>query len=144
MKALRWLFGGLVFGVIAQIIGGIIYGAIFPNWYSIETVPGLLRPMNYIGFKVGLPIMNLIQGLLLSFVYVIFYKGIPGKSPVAKGVNFGFLLWLANALPGVLISFCTENIRFPLPCLIHTLIVMVFGSLIIGAIWGKSLGAQGQ
>lgn len=142
MKALRCFLGGLVFGIIAQIAGGIIYGVIFPNWYSIETVPGLLRSMNHAGFKVGLPVMNIVQGLLLSFVYTIFYKGIPGKSPVTKGASFGFLLWLAGALPGVLISFCTTSMRFPLPCLMHTLAVMMIGSLIIGVIWGKSLEAQ--
>lgn len=142
MKALRWFLGGLVFAIIAQIVGGIVYGMLFPNWYSVETATELFRPLDSMGFKVGLPVLNLVEGLLLSLVYAIFYKAIPGKRPITKGAFFGFLLWLVGPFTGTLINFATENMRFPLPCLVDTLIIMVLGCKTIAKIWGKSLEIQ--
>ncbi len=137
MKVLRWFLGGLAFGVISQIVGGIIYGGIFPNWY--EASQEFFRAMDHIGFKVGLPVMNIVQGLLVAIVYAVLYQGIPGKSPTAKGAIFGLLLWIASSLPGMLIQFCISTMRFPLPCLINSLVASVVGCLVIAAIWGKSL-----
>ncbi|MEW6095612.1 MAG: hypothetical protein AB1567_03680 [bacterium] len=137
MKVLRWFLGGLAFGVISQIVGGIIYGGIFSRWY--EASQEFFRPMNHPGFTVGLPVMNLVQGLLIGLVYAVLYKGIPTKSSVSKGTIFGLLLWIAGPLPGMLIQFCISTMRFPLPCLINSLVVTVVGCLVIAAIWGKSL-----
>jgi len=135
MKVLRWFLAGLAFGVISQIVGGIIYGGIFPNWYFASQE--FFRPMDHLGFKVGLPVMNLVQDLLLAIVYAVLYQGIPGKSPASKGAIFGLLLWIASPLPGMLIQFCISTMRFPLPCLINSLVASVVGCLAIAAIWGK-------
>ncbi|MEW6620965.1 MAG: hypothetical protein AB1422_16795 [bacterium] len=137
MKVVRWFVAGLAFGIISQIVGGIIYGGIFAHWY--DCCSQLFRPMDSPLFTIGLSVMNLVQGLLLAAIYPVFYKGIPTQKPISKGVIFGLLLWIATALPGMLTDFCVTNMRFPLPCLIYTLITMVVGCLVIGAIWGKSL-----
>ncbi len=137
MKVLRWFLAGLAFGVIAQIVGGIIYMAIFPHWY--DACKQLFRPVDDAYFMIGLPVMNLVQGWLIACVYVLLYKGIPGENVLSKGIIFGLLLWIVGPLPGMLTDFCVTTMRFPLPCLIYTFVVTVVGCLAIAAIMGKSI-----
>lgn len=141
MKIVRWFLAGLAFCVISQIVGGIIYGAIFPHWY--DSCEEFFRPMSSPYFQMGLPLLNLFQGLLLAAIYSVLYYGIPGKNAISKGSIYGLLLWLAGPLPGVLSQFCVTVLRFPLPCLIFTFVSMVVGGLVIGSIFGKSLEKQG-
>ncbi|MDI6735083.1 MAG: hypothetical protein QME42_02650 [bacterium] len=142
MKVLRWFLAGLAFGVIAQIVGGIVYMGIFPHWY--ESCRQLFRPMDHPYFMIGLPLMNLVQGLLLAIVYAVLYNGIPAKTPVLKGIVFGLLLWLVGPLTGMLTDFCVTTMRFPLPCLIYTFVGTVVGCLSIAVIWGKSLEKKAE
>lgn len=135
MKVGRWFLAGLAFGIIAQVIGGIIYGAIFPHWYDCSKE--FFRPMDHPGFMIGLPLLNSGQGLLLALVFPVLYPGIPGKSHIVKGAIFGLLIWLISTLPGLISQVCTTVLRFPLPCLIYTLVSMVLGCLTIAAILGK-------
>lgn len=50
--------------------------------------------------------ISLIEGIIFSFVYIIFYKSLPGDK-LKKGLSFGFLAWLLGILPAMLTIFVT-------------------------------------
>lgn len=133
-KVLRWLVGSILFFVIGQVIAIGVYGGLFPNYYQgYES----FRPMGSLHFRFGLPLMCLIQAMVISLLYAVFYKGIPGAG-VLKGVVFGLLLWLFCG-SGIVISYCTVVEPFPIPCLVQTLVSMIVGGLVISAVYGKVL-----
>lgn len=87
---------------------------------------------------VKLTLLSMVMGLAFSFLYLMFYRGIPGKSPAKKGFIFGFLLWL----PWLVDSFFQYAMRpgpFQLPCLIAGMILTPLGGMFIALIYGKSL-----
>jgi len=133
-KVLRWLLASVLFFVIAQIIAMVVYGVLFPNYYQGYEA---FRPMTSLHFRFGLPLMGMVQAMIFSLLFVVFYKGIPWAG-ILKGVSFGLLMWLPSGC-GIIITYCTTIEPFPVPCLVYTLISMIVGGLVMSAVYGKSL-----
>ncbi|MBI4848073.1 MAG: hypothetical protein HY808_05770 [Nitrospirae bacterium] len=131
-KVLRWLLASVLFFVVAQAIAMGVYGALFPNYYQGYEA---FRPMSSLHFRFGLPLVSLMQSMVISLLYAVFYKGIPGAG-ILKGIVFGFLLWLMTGC-GIVLSYCTTIEPFPVPCLVQTLAGMIVGGMVISAVYGK-------
>ncbi|MBU1752560.1 hypothetical protein KKG56_01680 [bacterium] len=133
-NVLRWLLASVLFFVIAQVVAIGVYGGLFPNYYEGYVA---FRPMSSLHFRFGLPLMGLIQAMVISLLYAVFYKGIPGAG-ILKGVVFGLLLWLMTGC-GIVITYCTTVMPFPVPCLVQTIISMIIGGVVISAVYAKVL-----
>ncbi|MFH1860667.1 MAG: hypothetical protein ABH870_06620 [bacterium] len=55
-----------------------------------------------------------------------------------KGIVFGSLLWLMTGC-GIVITYCTTVVPFPVPCLVQTFASMIIGGMVISAVYGKVL-----
>jgi hypothetical protein len=139
MKKLgRILVSGLAYGIIAQVVGGLIYGGIFMKW--TQEASFMWRPMDSLLWKIGMPLSSLLEGILVAIGYTILYKGIPGQG-IKKGLTFGFILWLIYSLGGELSWYCMS----PLPVMLvfagwlYGLLVYGIGGIVISLIYGKTL-----
>ena len=138
MKILRGILGGIAFGVIGEIFGWLIYAVLFVKW-TIQ-VSQLWRPMDSTYWRIGMPLADILSGLLIALAYAILYKGIPGTG-IKKGLIFGFILWLITRVGGELFFYAMSPIPFMLVIAgwLHGLFAGPLGGIVLAAIYGKSL-----
>jgi len=138
MKIIRGIVGGIVFGIIAEILGWLVYMVLFGKW--VEQSSHLWRPFESLYWRVGMPLTDLLLGLMMALGYALLYKGIPGTG-LGKGVAFGLIMWLISRVPGELFMYVMTPEPFILVIAgwLHGIITMVLGGLAIAAIFGKSL-----
>jgi hypothetical protein len=138
MKFLRGILGGVVFGIIGEISGFIIYGVLFMKW--ISEAGQVFRPMDSLYMRIGMPLADILGGLMVALAYAILYKGIPGTG-IKKGLAFGLILWLITRFAGEIFFYVMSPIPFTLIIAgwIHGLLVGVLGGMAMAAIYGKSL-----
>lgn len=48
---------------------------------------------------------SLLLNTILSFVYALINKGVPGKNKLVKGAVFGLCVWAAGMLPGMFATY---------------------------------------
>ena len=138
MKFLRGILGGVVFGIIGEISGFIIYVVLFMKW--ISEAGQVFRPMDSLYMRIGMPLADILGGLMVALAYAILYKGIPGTG-IKKGLAFGLILWLITRFAGEIFFYVMSPIPFTLIIAgwIHGLLVGVLGGMAMAAIYGKSL-----
>ena len=138
MKILRGILGGVAFGIIGEIFGWVIYGVLFIKW-TVEAHQ-IWRPMESLYWRIGMPLADILGGLMVALAYAVLYKGIPGIG-VRRGLVFGLILWLITRLAGELFFYAMCPIPFMLVVAgwIHGLIVGALGGIVVAAIYGKSL-----
>ncbi len=135
MKRLRWFIAGIVWGVFSYVVHGVVNGGIFKNWYKGHEY--LYRTFDS-AMMIRLFILNIIMGLVVSLLYSVLYKGIPGKSIVGKGFLFGILFFLPR-LVGLFFQYTLNLGPFPFPCLISEIIAIPLGGILIALIYGKEI-----
>ncbi|UCB57750.1 MAG: hypothetical protein JSV30_04000 [Candidatus Omnitrophota bacterium] len=135
MKALRWLIAGLIWGIFSNVIHGIVNGGIFKDWYV--GYEHLYRSFDST-MMTKLILLSIVMGLVLSFLYLVIHRGIPGNTPAKKGFIFGVLLFLPQ-LVGLFFQHTMSAGPFPLPCLISGIIATPVGGVLIALIYGKRL-----
>lgn len=135
---LRGILGGVVFGIIGEIFGWLIYGMLFMKW--TEQASHMWRPMESLHWRIGMPLADIFSGLMVSLGYTLLYTGIPGNG-LKKGLMYGLILWLITRVAGELFWYTMSPLPFMLVIAgwLHGLIVMSLGGLAIAAIYGESL-----
>jgi hypothetical protein len=138
MKIVRGIIGGVVFGILGEIFGWLIYGACFKD--AVTAVSQFWRPMDSLYWRVGMPLVDIFAGLMIALGFALFYKGIPGEG-IKKGLVFGLILWLMSRVPGELFWYVMSPIPFSLVIAgwIHGILVAAIGGMVLAAIYGKSL-----
>ena len=99
MKVSKIIVAGILVTVFNAILGGLTCGYMFSWIYRVPPVCAW-KPMTGppgMSFYIG----SLLVSILLAAVYAVINKGIPGKSLVAKGLNYGFYVWAVGLLPGM-------------------------------------------
>ncbi len=139
MKILRGILAGISFGIIGEIFGWLIYGVLFIQW--VNESANVWRPMDDPTMRIWMPVVDILGGFAVAFVYAILFKGIPGTG-VKKGIFFGLILWLVTRFVGELFFYVMSPIPFMIVIAgwIHGLFVAVLGGAAVAAIYGKSLG----
>jgi hypothetical protein len=135
---IRGILGGIAFGIIGELFGWLVYGALFATWS--QQASHLWRPMDSLYWRLGMPLADIFSGLMVSLAYAILYKGIPGEG-LKKGLIFGLILWLVTRLAGELFYYVMSPIPFMLVVAgwLHGLLVAALGGIALAAIYGKSL-----
>ncbi|MEW5758715.1 MAG: hypothetical protein AB1755_04530 [Candidatus Omnitrophota bacterium] len=136
MRIGKILTAGVVITIFNAIVGMLTCGGIF-NWvYKIEPT-NIWKPMDGppgVMFMIG----SLILSILLSFVYALISKGIPGKNKFIKGLVFGLCVWVVGILPGMLATyaFMTVSTTVVIYWTILELVKAPLQGMIIAVIYG--------
>lgn len=86
------LVAGIIYAVIAQISGFLVWGNLFEN--DIKATMSLWRAPDDPLMMYGLIIGNLVTGLAAACLFAKFAKGSCCDNPVKTGLCYGFKLWL--------------------------------------------------
>ncbi len=103
MKIKKIIIAGAAVAVFNVAVGMMTSGVIF-NWvYKLEPTQ-IWKPIEG-GPGVTFLAASLVLGIILSFVYALIQKGIPGGSRLMKGIVFGLCVWAAGRLPGIFATY---------------------------------------
>jgi len=121
---------GILLGVILFVLSS-IEGWLAGSLYTVSD-PNLWRPTTG-HWWVYLLVFNLIVGLLFTLIYGLFYSAIPDRG-AARGLQFGFWIWLIGSVPGLLMTWLMMAV--PEELIIVWLISGLVNYLIIGVLMG--------
>jgi hypothetical protein len=82
---------------------------------------------------------TLILSIVLSYVYALINRGIPGKNRFMKGLVFGAIVWAVGLLPGMLATYAFMTVA-PTVIIYWTIAGLIktpLEGLIIAAIYGE-------
>lgn len=108
------LFLGVLVGIgmlATSFVASFALNILFPSTVQEYQNPALFRPWSD-------PLMLLyfvhpfMLGIALAFVYERVKTVLPGKTPLLRGMKFGFIVWLVATLPGMLISYSSFSLSF--------------------------------
>jgi hypothetical protein len=137
MKTGKILIAGVVVTVFNAIVGGVTCGGVF-NWvYKLEPT-NVWKPMNG-GPDAMFMIGSLVLSIILSFVYALINRGIPGGNKFTKGIVFGLCVWAVGMLPGMFATYAFMTVATPVVIYwtILGLIKTPLEGMIIAAIYGE-------
>lgn len=106
MKVFKWFIAGVANGILAHLASGFFCGFVFASGY-LEN-PETWKPMEHLPMG-QMFLLNIVAGLIFTYVYMTFYKGIPGEGKISKGINFGVLVWLIEGITGPLMGLVFIN-----------------------------------
>jgi len=106
MKIFKWLIAGVTNGILAHLASGFFCGFVFAFGY-LEN-PETWQPMQQLPLG-QMALLSIVAGLIFAYVYMAFYKGIPGEGKISKGIHFGVLVWLIGGITGPLMSLLFIN-----------------------------------
>jgi len=138
MKIGKVLIAGVAVTVFNVVVGMVTCGGVF-NWvYKLEPT-NVWKPMGNSGPGAGFMLGSLILSVVLSFVYALIEKGIPGKNKLVKGLVFGLCVWAVGILPGMFATyaFMTVATTVVIYWTIIGLIKTPLDGMIIAAIYGE-------
>ena len=121
--------GGILFGVL----DGVIHGNPFAQ-RCYEVFKPIARTS--INVPAGLAI-DLAYGFVLTGVFLLLYRSLPGEAGLAKGMSFALLVWFFR----VVMSVASQWMMFELPAqaVLYTLITGLAEMLVLGALFGITL-----
>jgi hypothetical protein len=82
---------------------------------------------------------QLVLSVILSFVYALIQKGLPGGSKLKKGMVFGLCVWAVGLLPGMFATYTFMTVA-PTVIIYWTVLGLIQSPLegmIIAAIYGE-------
>ncbi|MFA5028801.1 MAG: hypothetical protein WC713_13100 [Candidatus Methylomirabilota bacterium] len=137
MKVEKILIAGVVLTVFNAVIGMVTCGWIFSWVYKLEPI-NVWKPMNG-GPGAMFMIGSFVLSVILSFVYALIQKGIPGGSKFMKGIVFGLCVWAVGMLPGMFATyaFMTVATTVVIYWTILGFIKTPLEGMIIAAIYGE-------
>ncbi len=137
MKIVKILIAGVAVTIFDVIIGMVTCGGVFSWVYKLEPI-SVWKPMNG-GPGAMFMIGSLILSIILSFVYALINKGIPGGNKLTKGIVFGLCVWAVGMLPGMFTTyaFMTVATTVVIYWTILGLIKTPLEGMIIAAIYGE-------
>ena len=121
--------------IATSILGFVTCGWLF-NWiYQIP--PNIWKTAEQVaGNMVWAVLLSLIPAILFTAVFVILYKGIPGKG-LKKGMNYGILIWLVSSFGGLMALpfYMTISATVIIYWIIQSLVMNVINGVIVAAIY---------
>lgn len=109
MKIRKIFIAGVAVTIFNVIVGMATCGGVF-NWvYKLEPV-NVWKPMGDSGPGIIFMAGSLLLSIVLSFVYALINKGIPGNNKFVKGLVFGVCVWAVGMLPGMFATYTFMNV----------------------------------
>jgi len=138
MKLGKIVLAGVAVMVFNIIVGMVTCGGIFSWVYKLEPT-NVWKPMGNNGPGAVYMIAGLLLSIVLSFVYALINKGIPGANKYVKGIVFGLCIFAAGMLPGMVdtYTFMTVATTTVIYWMVLGLIKAPIIGMIIAAIYGE-------
>jgi|WetSurMetagenome_2_1015567.scaffolds.fasta_scaffold178369_2 hypothetical protein len=130
---MKLIISTIVTAILLFLLGWLFYGVIFVG--HLSTMYALMRPES--DMKIWALIVGcLLQGLLLSIVYMRTYQG---KSPFKEGLIYGLLIGFLFAIPYVFFMWSSYQITYRAVIAdgIAMGIRILIAGIVIGLIFGK-------
>ena len=129
------LLAAIAIWIATNILGFVTCGWLF-NWvYQIP--PNIWKTAEQVtGNMIWAVLLGLVPAILFTVVFVILYKGIPGKG-IKKGINYGILVWLVSAFGGLMAMpfYMTISVTVIIYWIIQGLVVNIVNGMIVAAIY---------
>ena len=125
---------GIIIGIVLLVLNSV------ESWLAsglyAASDPALWQTMSG-NWWLQMLVYSLVVGLVFALVYGVLHQGIPGQG-LAKGVQYGFWVWLVGSVPGLLMTLMTMAVPAELVVLwlVSNLINLLVVGLILGA-WAK-------
>jgi len=87
-------------------------------------------------------LIDLAYGFIVAGVFLILYKGLPGKTGLGKGISFALIVWFFRVIMSSAPSWMILNIQ--LPIVLYTLVTGLGEMLVIGSFYGLTLYQVGE
>lgn len=126
---------------IISIIAGILFGfmdALIHANALAEELFEVYEPISKEAVNVAAGIIiDLVYGFLLTGIFLILYRSLPGHSGICKGIFYAVILWFLRVLMNVVSSWMTQNI--PFSTILYILLTGLVEMLVLGILFGLTL-----
>ena len=131
---MKLILSTIIGGVVFFILGWILYGALFMDFFAKNYGPIMRTPEDY---KLWAIIVGgFVEAFFLAWVYP---KGYAGGSPAKEGLMFGLLIGLLMSVPYVFFMWASHPVTYTAVIVdaIIMLIMTIIVGLVIGLVYGK-------
>jgi hypothetical protein len=127
--------------VVASVAGGVLFGILDGLIHAnplAQRLYGAFRPIarQSVNALAGIAI-DLVYGFVMSAVFLLLYRSLPGGTGLLKGLSFGLGVWFFRVVMSVMGQWMTLEV--PPATLLYTLVTGLGEMLIIGAVLGIML-----
>ena len=127
----------IIVSVVSGILFGILDGVINANPLA-QKLYAVYKPIakTAVNAPAGLAI-DLAYGFIMAALFLLLYKGLPGRTGIAKGLSFGLLAWFFRVVMYTASQWMMFNI--PGEALLYSLATGFVEMLILGLLYGLTL-----
>jgi hypothetical protein len=126
---------------IVSIISGILLGAIdgLINANPLaQRLYEVYKPIAKTSINVPVGIMiDLAYGFVMTGIFLLLYKSLPGEAGLIKGISFAFLVWFFRTVMYAASQWMMFNV--PIGALLYMLVAGLGEMLILGILYGFTL-----
>jgi hypothetical protein len=125
--------------IIVALSSGVLFGVLDALINANPLAQGLLAPFSSIAREkvnvIAGVFIDLIYGFVMAGIFLLIYPGLPGPTPIIRGLSYGIIAWFFR----VLMSVLSQWVMFDLP--IGAILYLGFAGLIEMMVLGLLYGA---
>ena len=126
-----------VVSIVSGLLFGVMDGIINANPFA-QKLYEIYKPIAKTSVNItGGVIIDLVYGFIMTGIFLILYKSLPGKIGLIKGISFTFLVWFFRVVMYVASIWMMFNV--PSGVLFYMLITGLAEMLILGIFYGFTL-----
>lgn len=127
----------IIVGLASGLLFGVLDGLINANPLA-QSLYQVYKPIakTSVNLPVGI-LIDLAYGLIMSGVFLLLYKSLPGEAGMTKGINFALLAGFFRVVMTVASQWMIFEV--PLGTLLYALVTGLGAMLIIGLLYGLTL-----
>ena len=131
--------------IVSFIIVGLVSGLLFALMDALISANPLgarllsaYKPIARATIAMGpAMLVDLAYGFLMAGIFLVLHSGLPGSTPLMKGLSFGLLAWFFRVLMQVASQWVMFNV--PVRSLLYTAATGLGEMLVLGAFYGLML-----
>jgi hypothetical protein len=131
------MIGYIIVSVFSGTLFGILDGVINANPLA-QRLYEVYRPIAKTSINpIAGIVIDLVYGFILTGVFLLLYKSLPGRTGLVKGVSFAFLVWFFR----VVMYAASQWVMFkvPIEALLYSLVAGFGEMFIVGVLYGLTL-----
>ncbi len=127
--------------IIVSLVSGILFGvmdAVINANPLAQRLYTVYKPIARTTFNpISGIVIDLVYGFILTGVFLLLYKSLPGGSGIVKGVSFALLVWFFRAV----MSAASQWVMFNIPFItsLYSVITGLGEMLVLGVLYGLTL-----
>jgi hypothetical protein len=127
----------IMVSIISGILFGVLDGVIHANPLA-QRLYEVFKPIAKTSINPLAGIMiDLVYGFIMTAVFLVLYKSLPGETGLVKGMSFAFLVWFFRVVMYTASQWVMFNV--PIETLFYSLVTGLGEMLILGVLYGLTL-----